>query len=222
MENQNKNYVSSDSDQDTVSSQVSISASSGQNAPSEVDGGESFKSFLWEAVKLVIICLIIIVPVRQFLIQPFYVKGASMEPNFHDHEYLIIDEISYRFNEPERGEIVVFRHPPGENNFYIKRIIGLPLEKVVIKNNKVMIYNIDQPEGFVLDESSYLPADTKFYDEVDVALGENQFFVMGDNRISSLDSRKFGPVVYEDIIGKTWLRGWPVNKFTVFETPQYN
>ena len=197
-----------------------LSSNSNQNAPKN-EGKESFKEFLWETVKIVIICLIIVIPIKQFVIQPFYVKGASMEPNFYDHEYLLIDEISYRFDEPSRGEIIVFHHPPGERSFYIKRLIGSPNERIIIKDNKVKIYNQQNPDGFVLDESKYLSDDVKFYDDIDTTLAENEYFVMGDNRMSSLDSRKFGTVLKEDIVGKTWLRGWPFDRFKVFEKPIY-
>jgi signal peptidase I len=197
-----------------------LTENSNQNAP-QGENKESFKDFLWETVKIVIICLIIVIPIKEFVIQPFYVKGASMEPNFYDHEYLLIDEISYRLGEPERGDIIVFRHPPGERSFYIKRLIGLPDERVVIQDSKIKIYNKQNPDGFILDESQYLSADVRFYDELDVTLSENEYFMMGDNRMSSLDSRKFGPVKRQDIIGRTWLRGWPFNRFKVFETPKY-
>jgi len=182
---------------------------------------EAFKEFVWETVKIIIISLIIIIPIRYYVIQPFYVSGASMEPNFHDHEYLIIDEISYRFNEVKRGEIVVFRHPSGENNFYIKRIIGLPNERLVIKDGQVIIYNQQNPNGAVLDETEYLAEGLLTNGEVDVGLAENEYYVMGDNRLSSLDSRKFGAILRKDIVGKTWLRGWPIDRFKVFETPDY-
>src|SRR3989344_1293745 len=86
--------------------------------------------FFWEIFKVVVISLVIIIPIRYFLIKPFYVKGASMEPNFHDYEYLIIDEISYRFNQPARGEVVVFKYPFDQSQFFIKRIIGMPGETV--------------------------------------------------------------------------------------------
>jgi signal peptidase I len=81
---------------------------------------------IWEFLKIVIVSLLIILPIRYFIIQPFYVKGASMEPNFHDREYLIIDEISYRFNEPQRGQVIVFRYPNNPQEYFIKRVIGLP------------------------------------------------------------------------------------------------
>jgi len=196
-----------------------LSSMSNQNYQPEKE--DSFKSFVWETIKIVIICLIIVVPIRKFVVQPFYVKGASMEPNFYDHEYLIIDEITYRFENPERGEIVVFNYPVGENSFYIKRLIGLPGERVVISGGTIMIYNQDNSNGIELDESSYLSKDAKTYGEVDITLAEGQYYVMGDNRASSLDSRKLGPIEENTIVGKTWLRGWPIDRFKVFVRPEY-
>lgn len=178
--------------------------------------------FIVEVVKVVVVSLAIIVPVRYFLIQPFYVKGASMEPNFYNHEYLIIDELSYRFNAPQRGDIVVFRPPTQVNDFYIKRIIGLPGERVAIADNRVTITSDQYPSGLVLDESVYLPTDTTTTGTVTAALGAEQYFVLGDNRASSLDSRIFGPVERSGIVGRAWLRGWPVHKITIFHNPPYN
>ena len=110
------------------------------NQPSSEGWFGSLKSFIWETVKVVVISLAIIIPVRYFLIQPFYVKGASMEPNFYDQEYLIIDEISYRFREPQRGEIVVFRYPRDPASFFIKRIIGLAGEKTFFFFHLIYIF----------------------------------------------------------------------------------
>ena len=116
-----------------------------------------FKDFIWETIKVIVISLAIIIPIRYFLIQPFYVKGASMEPNFHDHEYLIIDEISYRLNDPQRGDVVVFRYPNEPSQYFIKRIIGLPGETVQVEDGQITIINNYMPQGFILNESSYLP-----------------------------------------------------------------
>jgi signal peptidase I len=180
-------------------------------------------AFTWELVKVVVISLVIIIPVRYFLIQPFYVKGASMEPNFHDHEYLIIDELSYRFHQPVRGDIVVFRYPKDPQEYFIKRVIGLPGEKVEIKNGEVYIYNQQYKDGVALDEK-YLPADVQSFANsgVDsVTLGPTEYYVMGDNRNESKDSRSFGPVDISFFIGRVMFRGWPLNKITVFKTPTY-
>jgi signal peptidase I len=174
--------------------------------------------YIGELIRVVLISLAIVLPVRYFLIQPFYVKGASMEPNFYDHEYLIIDEISYRFTEPRRGEVIVFRYPLEPRQFFIKRIIGLPGETVEIKNGKVYIEN-GQGEKILLEEpyiSVPTPGETK------VKLDNDEYFVLGDNRLSSLDSRHFGPVPRSFIIGRVWLRGWPLNRFGQFLAPVYN
>ncbi len=181
----------------------------------------SFFLFLFDTLKIVIISLAIVLPLRAYVVQPFYVKGASMEPNFHDHEYLLIDEISYRFNEPQRGDIIVFHFQDAEKNFFIKRIIGLPDEKIVLDSGVVMIYNQEHPNGLKLNESLYLPPDTITSGQLELSLEADKYFVMGDNRVSSLDSRRFGPITRASIVGRTWLRGWPVDKFKVFKTPIY-
>lgn len=181
----------------------------------------SFGEFILEVIKVVVISLAIIVPVRYFLIQPFYVKGASMEPNFYDHQYLIIDEITYRFSDPQRGDIIVFRYPKDTSQYFIKRIIGLPGEQVEISNGQVFIYNKDYPNGKAIDEDMYLAGDVKTYDNRLIKLGNNDYFVLGDNRTASMDSRSFGPVARKYIIGRAWLRGWPLDKLSVFKTPDY-
>lgn len=182
----------------------------------------NLRSFVWETFKVIVISLAIIIPVRYFLIQPFYVQGASMHPNFEDKEYLIIDEISYRFHEPARGEIVVFRYPRDPKQFFIKRIIGLPGEELEIHDSQITIYNDENPAGIVLDESPYLSGDVKTLGNLQISLGDNEYYVMGDNRTSSLDSRGFGAISYDAIIGKVWLRGWPLNRAAVIEAPELN
>lgn len=184
---------------------------------------KDFLVFIYELLKIVVISLVIIIPVRYFLIQPFYVKGASMEPNFYDHEYLIVDEISYRFNEPERGDIIVFRYPRNPQEYFIKRLIALPGEEVQIKGGDVVLFNDENPEGTVLEEL-YLKTGIKTYglSEDKVVLGENEFFVLGDNRNQSKDSRSFGPVNDSFIIGRVFFRGFPFNRIEMFETPEYS
>jgi len=184
--------------------------------------GEELSDFIIELVKVVIISLVIIVPVRYFLIQPFYVKGASMEPNFHDHEYLIINEISYRFEEPERGDIVVFKYPQDPSQYFIKRVIALPGERIIIKNGQVYIYDEKLKQEILVDESEYLSATILTPGKIDITLEEGEYFVLGDNRTSSLDSRTFGPIAEPFIVGKAWVRGWPFNKIKVFNNPEYN
>ena len=185
-----------------------------------------FFLFVWEIVKVVVISLAIILQVRYYLIQPFYVKGTSMEPNFHDGQYLIIDEISYRFQAPQRGQVIVFRYPLDPQEYFIKRVIGLPGDTVKVADNKVEIFNTAHPNGFFLDES-YIPAGVPTESEgfQQVTVGANQYFVLGDNRTASKDSRYFGTVDKSFLIGKVLFRGWPLNQITLFTPgswPQYN
>ncbi len=176
--------------------------------------------FLLEIIQIMAIAAAIIIPIRYFLIQPFYVKGASMEPEFYDHEYLIIDELSYRLNDPTRGDIIVFRYPRNPSEFFIKRVIGLPGETVQVDDGRITIVNTEHPEGVQLDES-YL--DVQFSaGHKEIQLGSDEYFVMGDNRDASLDSRSFGAVKRDLIVGKVWLRGLPLNKVTIFHAPGYN
>lgn len=171
--------------------------------------------FLGEFAHVVIISLAIIVPIRYFLIQPFYVKGASMEPNFYDHEYLIIDELSYRLHEPQRGDVVVFRYPNDPRQFFIKRIIGLPGERVKVESGRITIFDAAHPDGYLLDEQAYLGA-AMTAGIKDVQVGSDEYFLLGDNRGASLDSRVFGPVPGTLVVGRVWLRGWPPEKMAVF------
>jgi signal peptidase I len=172
--------------------------------------------FAGELLHVVVISLAIIIPVRYFLIQPFYVKGASMEPNFYDHEYLIIDEISYRFDEPKRGDIVVFRYPNDPRQYFIKRIVAIPGERIKVSGGKVTLYNDENPDGKVLDESSYLGT-IYTHGEKEERLDTNEYFLLGDNRAASLDSRIFGAVPRSFIVGKVWFRGWPPEKVKLFK-----
>lgn len=179
---------------------------------------------MWEGIKILAISFAIIIPVRYFLIQPFYVKGMSMESNFQDHEYLIIDEISYRFRPIERGEVIVFRYPLNPQEYYIKRIVGLPGEGVQVKDAKVIVYNTENPGGAVLTES-YLDENMPTYANNDdrLDLGPNEYYVMGDNRVASKDSRVFGAVNKSFITGRVMLRGWPFDRVKLFnDSVEYN
>lgn len=191
-----------------------------RDSPSERSRMAAFGLYLLEVVRVVIVALAIIIPIRYFLIQPFYVKGASMEPNFEDHEYLIIDELSYRLREPQRGDIVVFRYPYDPSQFFIKRIIGMPGERVEIRDGQVRIGNSAHPNGFLLSEP-YLASGVTTPGERIVALATNEYFVLGDNRRQSFDSKDFGPIPRRAIIGRAWLRGWPIEKFGKFAQPEY-
>ena len=189
-------------------------------------------SFLLEIVKIFLLAFIIIVPIRIFLFQPFFVQGASMEPNFENNEYLIINELGYKetdlnigqnqifkvnsFKSIERQTVVVFRYPKDPSKFFIKRIIGLPGEKIEIKNGIIRIYNVQYPNGFVLDESAYLSPSLVTNADLSINLADDEYFVMGDNRPFSSDSRSWGPIKKSDVIGKVLLRAWPLNNIKIF------
>ena len=175
----------------------------------------SFLLFVWEILKIVIIALVIVIPIRYFLFQPFIVKGQSMEPNFENSNYLIVDELSYRFRDPQRGEVVVFRYPRNVSQRFIKRIIGLPGEKIEIEAGVVMV------NGKILDESKYLLLGVQTSGDIQISLDENEYFVLGDNRISSFDSRQWGLLPRKNIIGRVLIRAWPITDLTKIEVPSY-
>ena len=176
-------------------------------------------AFIWEVAKIVIIAAVIVIPIRYFLFQPFFVRGQSMDPNFENGDYLIIDEISYRFRNPARGEVIVFKSPQDSSQRFIKRIIGLPGETVEIKNGQITISKDGQIQ--VLDESSYLVSRLATSGEVKVSLAPNEYFVLGDNRAFSFDSRRFGILPEENIIGRVVFRAWPFVAMAKFEIPSY-
>jgi len=182
---------------------------------------EELGAFIWETVKVVIISLAIIIPVRYYLIQPFFVRGDSMKPNFQDKDYILVDKLDYRLNKPERGDVIVFRYPLDPKEYFIKRIIALPEETINIQANTVTIYNTQNPEGFVLDES-YLPETQETVGTMRVKLDANEYFVMGDNRLFSSDSRRWGPLNRSYIAGRGWLRLWPLNKIEIINDVQYS
>lgn len=178
-------------------------------------------SFLFELIKVIVLAGVTIALIRYFLFKPFYVKGASMEPNFLDHEYLIVDELSYRFRMPERGEVIVFKYPNNIQEYFLKRIVGLPGERVKVEGGHITIYNSTHPEGVLLSES-YLPNDLLTAgDNQVVTLASDEYFVLGDNRPNSFDSRRFGSVKKDLIIGRAFIRGWPLTRITKFSPPEF-
>ncbi len=179
---------------------------------------KKFFIFIWEIAKIAVIAALIVIPIRYFLFQPFFVKGQSMDPNFENGDYLIVDEISYRFSDPERGEVIVFKYPEDPSHRFIKRIVGLPGETVEIKDGKVIIYKDGTSQ--VLNESEYL-SDLVTAGDFQITLGENEYFVLGDNRSFSFDSRKFGVLPRDKIIGRVIFRAWPFAALTKFEAPAY-
>lgn len=162
--------------------------------------------------------MIIIVPIRYYIAQPFFVRGASMEPTFHNGEYLVVDQLSYRLGKPKRGDVIVFRYPFDESEFFIKRIVGLPGDDVRISEGRVVIKNSVYANGAELNESSYLPSEVKTGGLVDVHLNEDEYFVLGDNRPASSDSRTWGVLKKEEVVGKVWVRAWPFTEFEIFQS----
>jgi signal peptidase I len=170
-------------------------------------------SFLKDTVVFAIIALAIILPIRFFVAQPFIVDGASMDPTFATNQYLIVDELSYRFEPVARGDVIVFKYPNDPSKYFIKRVIGLPGETVQIEGTKVTIKNKTNPQGIVLTEDYIAPANFTS-DHTLITLPDNQYFVMGDNRGASFDSRAWGPVDKKYIIGRPIVRLLPFNKIS--------
>jgi len=177
----------------------------------EVRSPESVNDIL----KFALFALIIVIPIRLFIAQPFIVRGASMEPTFDNGEYLIVDQVSYRINPPERGDVVIFRYPKNPSIFFIKRLIGLPGETVEITGERITIRRGVGVEPIALDQSFIDPS--RLNSEYGVyALDADEYFVMGDNRSESSDSRTWGPLPKEDLVGRAILRLFPPGRFAVF------
>lgn len=181
----------------------------------------SYKHYIWESFKVLAVAGITVFLIRYFLFKPFYVKGMSMEPTFQENDYLIIDELSYRLRSPVRGEVVVFKHFDVEKDYYLKRVIGLPGERVKVADGKVTVYNQSHPEGIIIQES-YLDKDLITLGEKNISLGSDEYFVLGDNRMNSFDSRKFGAVDRDLFVGRVIVRGWPLSKVQSIKAPQFN
>lgn len=172
------------------------------------------ENFLGELIRFAIIAMIIVVPIRLFIAQPFIVSGASMEPAFKDHQYLIVDEITYRLGEPERGDVIIFRYPRDPSKFFIKRIIALPGETLAIEGSKVTVHNPFHPDGFTLDEPYVGTMDKDVF--LTETLGNGEYFVLGDNRDASSDSRVWGVLKRDFIVGRAFLRLLPITEVGVF------
>mgnify|MGYP001590189744 CR=1 FL=1 len=171
-------------------------------------GWQSF----WELMRFAFIALIIVVPIRAFVAEPFIVSGNSMEPTFTNGDYLIIDKISYELGNPKRDDVVVFRYSGDTTKFFIKRVIGLPNETVDIKGNDVTITNSEHPESFKLDQSFVKNISNN---DEHIVLKSDEYFVMGDNRSASSDSRAWGPVKRKLFTGRAFLRLLPINKINL-------
>jgi signal peptidase I len=170
---------------------------------------------LWETIEVALVAIVAVFIIRTFIIQPFLVSGASMEPNFESGNYLIIDEMTYRFRPPQRGEVVVFRYLDDPKTFFIKRLIGLPGERIEIDMGKVTIFNKEYPNGYILDEP-YLENGEVTSGRVNVTLEEGKYFVLGDNRLHSFDSRGWGSLPKDNLVGLVRVRLWPVTEINIY------
>ncbi len=180
-------------------------------AEAPTDRWVTIKSALREVVETVVLTLLIFFLVRT-LIQNFRIEGSSMEPNLHDGQYLIINKIVYRFYPHERGDIVVFQFPRNPKRDFIKRVVGLPGEKVEVKQGKVLINDQELEEPYAPKTSSYSwgPA----------LVGENELFVLGDNRNNSSDSHSWGMLPQDKVVGKAWISYWPPQYWSLI--PHYS
>lgn len=181
-----------------------------------------FLASLLEVLEVALVALGAVFLIRSFLVQPFLVSGASMAPTFQNGDYLLVDEVSYRFREPQRGEVVVFRYPNDESTYFIKRIIGIAGDRIEFENGKVKLINDEYPEGVALKEG-YLPkgvvTNPRPGGKTTFTVQEGEFVVLGDNRSYSYDSRDWGLLKEDEIIGMVRLRLWPVSDFQVFAAP---
>lgn len=177
-------------------------------------------NFFFDFLETIVVALSVFVVIYLFIVQPHEVKGSSMEPSFQNNEYIITDKISYRFGLPQRGDVVIFKAPVNPDVDYIKRIIGLPGDKVMVSSGKVKI------NGQSVDET-YLASDTPLFpggfmqDGVEIDVPEDHYFVMGDNRPHSSDSREFGPISKKLIIGRAIFRYWPIKQLGVIPKVNY-
>ncbi len=182
-------------------------------------GKSSFWSIAVDVIETIVVAAAIFVVVYLFLLQPHQVKGTSMEPNFHDGEYILTDKISYRFGEPKRGDVVVFKAPTNPDVDFIKRIVALPGERLKIKNNNIVIFNNEHPKGFTLSEPfevmEPIAGGSHIKEDKVVEVPAGNYFVFGDNRTHSFDSREWGPLPKKSIVGKAWLRYWPLSKISI-------
>lgn len=177
-------------------------------------------SFFLELIQVVVFAVSIFLFVYLLVMQPHKIKGSSMEPNFHDGEYLLTDKVTYRFGEVSRGDVVVFKAPPTFQDEFIKRVIGLPGDQVWVENGKVFVNGQELSEPYL--KAGVFTASGKTAPEgVHMTIPENQYFVLGDNREHSLDSRNIGFIEKDTITGRGWFVYWPISSAGTISKPTY-
>lgn len=177
-----------------------------QFSPSPLPQIKKKKGVFRDFLEAFLIALIVALPVKFWIASPFIVVGASMHPTFESKDYLIVDKLVYRFTDPSRGDVVVFKPPFSEKEYFIKRIVGLPGETIQIDGNAIKIVNAENPDGFTLSEP-YVSSLRE--SNVNITLGGGEYFVMGDNRAVSSDSRVWGPITKGEISGRADVRLFP-------------
>jgi signal peptidase I len=180
-----------------------------------------FFASLLEVLEIAVIAVAAVFIVRTYLVQPFLVSGTSMIPTFQNGDYVLTDELTFHFEAPQRGEVIVFHDPEDWSSYFIKRVIGLPGERVVIKNDQITIYpSASSTDGLVLDET-YLPQGLVTSGDIDITLSSTSYYMLGDNRPYSYDSRSWGPLPAKNIVGLVRFRLWPLDALQVFTAPHY-
>jgi signal peptidase I len=167
------------------------------------------KESIWDIVKFIILALVIVLPIRMFIAQPFLVKGRSMDPILHERDYLIVDELSYHLRSPKRGEVIVFKFPLNPKEHFVKRVIGLPGDTVQIINGQVTV--ITKSGKKVLLDEPYVK-NHSYESLVDITVPEGNLFVMGDNRAESYDSRMWKFLPLKMATGRALVRLYPFNQ----------
>lgn len=167
-------------------------------------------SYLGEILRFAILVAVILLPIRLFVAKPFIVSGSSMDPTYAGGEYLVIDELSYRFEAPKRNEVIVFRYPLDPSKHFIKRIIGLPGETVSIEGKTVTVSKEGKSETLSEPYITYTSDN-----HMTRTLGPDEYFAMGDNRVASSDSRSWGPLPRKDITGKVLVRLFPLSRIAL-------
>lgn len=180
----------------------------------------SFLISVLEIIEVTVVAVAAVFLIRSFLVQPFLVSGSSMVPSFSDGDYLLVDQVTYRFRVPERGEVIVFRPPENDSTYFIKRIIGLPGETIKISGGKVIVLGSDSGGEIVLNEN-YLPPSFITRGEEEFRLSDAEYLLLGDNRSYSFDSRSWGALNEEKIVGLVRLRLWPLTALHAFAAPAY-
>lgn len=196
-----------------IEKEMYVDEESTHASPEGKEEHPSTGSLIWEVVRYTLIAAIIIIPIRVFVASPFVVSGNSMYPTLKSGEYLIVEEITKKISGYERFDIVILRYPNDPSKYFIKRIIGMPGETVTIDGGVVTITTENDPVGFTLDEAYVTQPKNEFRTRT---LDDDEYFVMGDNRAQSSDSRMWGPVTAEYLDGKPFLRLLPVNRITFF------